>query len=198
MGKENKNIGKNRKNKHCGTTGLLHKKEIPRSDLIKRERCAIKSWNEDIDNKGSEQRQHPGFVFSTAIYWRGGRTNQYWPCLPLHCRPPVQISKAELMNENFVSIKVDREEMPEVDHLYMSVCQAMTGRGGWPLTIVMSPEKEPFFAGTYFPKTGRGNRPGMLELIPSLMNAWNNKQEDIQKIKKGDFECHLTHTTYLM
>ncbi len=88
---------------------------------------------------------------------------------------------AELMNENFVSIKVDREEMPEVDHLYMSVCQAMTGRGGWPLTIVMSPEKEPFFAGTYFPKTGRGNRPGMLELIPSLMNAWNNKQEDIQK-----------------
>ncbi len=88
---------------------------------------------------------------------------------------------AELMNENFISIKVDREEMPEIDHLYMSVCQAMTGRGGWPLTIVMSPEKEPFFAGTYFPKTGRGNRPGMLELIPSLMNAWNNKQEDIQK-----------------
>ena len=101
MGKENKNIGKNRKNKHCGTTGLLHKKEIPRSDLIKRERCAIKSWNEDIDNKGSEQRQHPGFVFSTAIYWRGGRTNQYWPCLPLHCRSPVQISKGELMNEKF-------------------------------------------------------------------------------------------------
>ena len=64
-------------------------------------RCAIKSWNEDIDNKGSEQRQHPGFVFSTAIYWRGGRTNQYWPCLPLHCRSPVQISKAELMNEKF-------------------------------------------------------------------------------------------------
>ena len=88
---------------------------------------------------------------------------------------------AKLMNDSFVSIKVDREEMPEVDHLYMSVCQAMTGRGGWPLTIVMSPDEEPFFAGTYFPKTGHGNRPGMLELIPSLMNAWNNKQEDIQK-----------------
>ena len=87
---------------------------------------------------------------------------------------------AKLMNDNFVSIKVDREEMPEIDHLYMSVCQAMTGRGGWPLTIVMSPDKEPFFAGTYFPKTGQGNRPGMLELIPSLMNAWNNKQKDIQ------------------
>ena len=52
---------------------------------------------------------------------------------------------AKLMNDNFISIKVDREEMPEIDHLYMSVCQAMTGRGGWPLTIVMSPKKEPFF-----------------------------------------------------
>ena len=71
--------------------------------------------------------------------------------------------------------------MPEIDHLYMSVCQAMTGRGGWPLTIVMSPKKEPFSAGTYFPKPGRGNQPGMMELIPSLMNAWNNKQDDIQK-----------------
>ena len=91
---------------------------------------------------------------------------------------------AKLMNDNFISIKVDREEMPEIDHLYMSVCQAMTGRGGWPLTVVMSPKKEPFFAGTYFPKTGRGNQPGMMELIPSLMNAWNNKQDDIQKTIK--------------
>ena len=91
---------------------------------------------------------------------------------------------AKLMNDNFVSIKVDREEMPEIDHLYMSVCQAMTGRGGWPLTIVMSPKKEPFFAGTYFPKTGRGNQPGMMELIPSLKNAWSNKQNDIQKTIK--------------
>jgi hypothetical protein len=88
---------------------------------------------------------------------------------------------AAQMNEYFVSIKVDREEMPEVDHLYMSVCQAMTGRGGWPLTIVMTPDKEPFFAGTYFPKQGRGKRPGMLQLIPSLANAWKLKQNEIRK-----------------
>ena len=88
---------------------------------------------------------------------------------------------AQLMNENFINIKVDREEMPEVDHLYMSVCQAMTGRGGWPLTVVMTPNKEPFFAGTYFPKDGRGQRPGMLQLIPSLANAWNTKQGEISK-----------------
>jgi len=85
------------------------------------------------------------------------------------------------MNKFFVSIKVDREEMPEVDHLYMSVCQAMTGRGGWPLTIVMTPDKEPFFSGTYFPKQGRGKQPGMLQLIPSLANAWSTKQGEIIK-----------------
>ena len=88
---------------------------------------------------------------------------------------------AAKMNQYFVNIKVDREEMPEIDHLYMSVCQAMTGRGGWPLTIVMTPEKEPFFAGTYFPKQGRGQQPGMLQLIPSLANAWSMKQNEIRE-----------------
>ena len=61
---------------------------------------------------------------------------------------------AKLLNDNFISIKVDKEERPEIDHIYMTVCQAMTGRGGWPLTIIMSPDKQPFFAGTYFPKEG--------------------------------------------
>ncbi|MDF2658463.1 MAG: hypothetical protein K0Q94_1254, partial [Paenibacillus sp.] len=55
---------------------------------------------------------------------------------------------AAILNEHFVSIKVDREERPDVDHLYMSVCQAMTGQGGWPLTVILTPEKKPFFAGT--------------------------------------------------
>ena len=83
---------------------------------------------------------------------------------------------AKKMNDTFINIKVDREEMPEVDHLYMSVCQAMTGRGGWPLTIVMTPDKEPFFSGTYFPKNPKGSIPGMLQLIPSLNNAWIYRQ----------------------
>ena len=95
---------------------------------------------------------------------------------------------AQLMNDNFVCIKVDREELPEIDHVYMSVCQAMTGRGGWPLTIVMTPSKEPFFAGTYFPKSGQGNRPGMMQLIPFLADAWKNRKlelsDSINKIKR--------------
>ena len=86
---------------------------------------------------------------------------------------------AKLLNENFISIKVDREERPEIDHLYMTVCQAMTGRGGWPLTIIMTPNKDPFFAGTYFPKRGRRGRPGMMELLPSVSQAWEKERDDL-------------------
>jgi uncharacterized protein YyaL (SSP411 family) len=60
---------------------------------------------------------------------------------------------AAQLNENFISIKVDREERPDIDHIYMAVCQAMTGQGGWPLTVFLTPDKKPFFAGTYFPKS---------------------------------------------
>ena len=86
---------------------------------------------------------------------------------------------ASLMNNTFINIKVDREERPDIDHLYMSVCQILTGAGGWPLTIIMTPDKRPFFAGTYFPKQSFPNRPGMLELIPTVGNAWINQRSNI-------------------
>ena len=88
-------------------------------------------------------------------------------------------SVAKLLNDSFISIKVDREELPEIDHVYMSVCQAMTGGGGWPLTIVMTPEKEPFFSGTYFPKDKRGGRSGLFQILPMIADAWNSKRQDI-------------------
>ncbi len=88
---------------------------------------------------------------------------------------------AELMNEAFISIKVDREERPDIDNIYMSVCQMLTGSGGWPLTIVMTPDQKPFFAGTYYPKHTRGNRIGMMELIPKLKSAWENQRDEIYK-----------------
>ena len=88
-------------------------------------------------------------------------------------------SVAKLLNDSFISIKVDREELPEIDHLYMSVCQAMTGGGGWPLTIVMTPSKEPFFAGTYFPKDKRGGRSGLFQILPMIADAWTSKRQDI-------------------
>jgi uncharacterized protein YyaL (SSP411 family) len=86
---------------------------------------------------------------------------------------------ATLMNDTFVNIKVDREERPDIDSIYMSVCQMMTGSGGWPLTIVMTPEGKPFFAGTYFPRTGRFGRAGMLELVPKLAELWTDRREEV-------------------
>jgi len=91
---------------------------------------------------------------------------------------------ADVLNADFISIKVDREERPDVDGIYMSVCQAMTGQGGWPLTVVMTPDKKPFFVGTYFPKNRQMGRIGLLELLSGIHNAWQNKRDDI--VKTGD------------
>lgn len=80
---------------------------------------------------------------------------------------------AEVLNNNFISIKVDREERPDVDHIYMTVCQALTGSGGWPLTIIMTPDQKPFYAGTYFPKRS------LLSVLDSVIKAWANNRNDI-------------------
>ena len=88
---------------------------------------------------------------------------------------------ARLMNDVFVSIKVDREERPDLDNIYMTVCQMMTGGGGWPLTIIMTPDKKPFFAGTYFPRESRHGRIGMLDLIPRIKEIWSNRHEEVLK-----------------
>jgi len=88
---------------------------------------------------------------------------------------------AKLLNEAFVCVKVDREERPDVDGVYMAACQALTGGGGWPLTVVMTPEKRPFFAGTYFPKEGRFGRAGLLELVPRIRETWQTRREHVVK-----------------
>ena len=84
---------------------------------------------------------------------------------------------ARLMNEIFVSIKVDREERPDIDKTYMTVSQMLTGSGGWPLNIIMTPDKKPFFAGTYFPKESRFGRVGMLDLVPRIQEIWLNEHQ---------------------
>lgn len=86
---------------------------------------------------------------------------------------------ARLMNEVFVSIKVDREERPDIDGIYMMVCQMLTQSGGWPLTIIMTPDKRPFFAGTYFPKYSRFGRIGMLDLVPRIREIWTMRYDDV-------------------
>ncbi|MCL7927470.1 MAG: thioredoxin domain-containing protein [marine benthic group bacterium] len=86
---------------------------------------------------------------------------------------------ARLMNETFVNVKVDREERPDIDGIYMSVAQLMGGQGGWPLTIVMTPERLPFFSGTYFPRESRFGRPGMVDLVPRIGHLWSTRREDL-------------------
>ncbi len=88
---------------------------------------------------------------------------------------------AKLLNETFINIKVDREERPDIDNTYMTVCQMITGQGGWPLTIVMTPDKKPFFAGTYIPKDARFQRLGLRQLIPGIKGMWENEPEKVQK-----------------
>lgn len=86
---------------------------------------------------------------------------------------------AALMNNAFVCIKVDREERPDIDHIYMTVCQMMTGSGGWPLTIVMTPDKKPFYAATYIPPESRYGRVGLKELIPRISDVWTNDRSKL-------------------
>lgn len=88
---------------------------------------------------------------------------------------------ANLLNEFFVCIKVDREERPDIDKIYMMACQAFTGRGGWPLTIFMTPEKQPVYGATYIPRESRSNMIGMLDLLPRIQNIWKNKREEVLK-----------------
>lgn len=91
---------------------------------------------------------------------------------------------AELLNRSFVAIKVDREERPDIDHIYMTVCQAMTGHGGWPLTVFLTPEQKPFFAGTYFPKRSKFGRIGLIELLLQIERRWREDRESL--IELGD------------
>lgn len=87
---------------------------------------------------------------------------------------------AGLMNESFVSVKVDREERPDIDSVYMQACLALTGQGGWPLTIIMTPEKLPFFAATYIPKSSRFNMTGMLDLLPTVRDLWAERGDEVR------------------
>ncbi len=112
------------------------------------------------------------------IFLSIGYSTCHW-CHVMEKESFEDIEVAKLMNDTFISIKVDREERPDIDGVYMKACQMITGSGGWPLTVIMTPDKKPFFLGTYFPKRQRYNRIGMIELIPKIKEFWYNKREEI-------------------
>ncbi|MCF8261737.1 MAG: thioredoxin domain-containing protein [Melioribacteraceae bacterium] len=141
-------------------------------------------WSDEAFEKAIEENK--------PIFLSIGYSTCHW-CHVMEHESFEDNEVAKLMNENFISIKVDREERPDIDSIYMSVCQMMTGGGGWPLTIVMTPEKKPFFSGTYFPKESRNRRIGMIDLIKNISDAWINKKEQIDN-SANSITSHLIST----
>lgn len=89
---------------------------------------------------------------------------------------------AALMNANFVCVKVDREERPDLDAVYMTATVAMTGQGGWPMTCFLTPEGEPFYCGTYYPKTARGGMPSFTQLLTAVAETWRNRRAEVDQV----------------
>ena len=101
---------------------------------------------------------------------------------------------AAYLNEHFVNVKVDREERPDVDAVYMAATTAMTGHGGWPMTVVLTPDGEPFFAGTYYPDQPRHGQPAFRQVLEALVSAWNDRRDEVGKVA-ADVTEHLRAQT---
>ncbi|HOO46308.1 MAG TPA: thioredoxin domain-containing protein [Deltaproteobacteria bacterium] len=127
-------------------------------------------WNEQAFIEARE--------LDRAVFVSIGYSTCHWcHVMARECFEDEEVARA--MNAAFICIKVDREELPHIDAVYMSVCQMMTGSAGWPLTVIMTPDKQPFFAATYLPKHSRQGIIGMMELIPVIEKAWKTNREDL-------------------
>ena len=127
-------------------------------------------WGEEAFKKAREEDK--------PIFLSIGYSTCHW-CHVMNRESFSDSNVAKLMNDVFVSIKVDREERPDIDKIYMTVCQIMNNSGGWPLTILMTHDKKPFFSGTYFPKETRFGRIGLIELIMKVKDLWNSQRKDL-------------------
>src|SRR5690554_973921 len=133
-------------------------------------------WGEEAFAKASAKNK--------PIFLSIGYPTCHW-CHVMERESFEDIEVAELLNEHYVSIKVDREERPDVDHLYMAICQAMTGHGGWPLNVIMTAERKPFFTGTYFPKKQKDGRIGLMEILTQLNEKWLNEQDHVVEVSEN-------------
>jgi uncharacterized protein YyaL (SSP411 family) len=127
-------------------------------------------WGEEAFKKAEEEDK--------PIFLSIGYATCHW-CHVMEHESFENEEIAKLMNEAFVCIKVDREERPDIDNIYMTVCQMMTGSGGWPLTIIMTPNRKPFYAATYIPPEARFGRIGMRQLVPRISSAWKDRRTEV-------------------
>ena len=129
-------------------------------------------WNDEALNKAKQENK--------PIFLSIGYSSCHW-CHVMAHESFENDDIAKFMNENFVSIKVDREERPDIDDIYQKVCQIATGQGGWPLSIFLTPDQKPFYVGTYFPILDSYGRPGFGSILRQLAQAWKEKPKDIEK-----------------
>jgi uncharacterized protein len=130
------------------------------------------SWNETALKKAKEENK--------PIFLSIGYSSCHW-CHVMAHESFENDDIANIMNENFINIKVDREERPDIDDIYQKVCQMATGQGGWPLSVFLTPEQKPFYVGTYFPILDSYGRPGFGSLLRQLSQSWKEKPQDIKK-----------------
>jgi hypothetical protein len=114
------------------------------------------------------------------IFLSVGYSTCYW-CHVMERESFENEATAAVMNEKFICIKVDREERPDVDQLYMTAVQIMTHHGGWPMSVFLLPDLRPFYGGTYFPPQDHGNRPGFVSLMNGIADAYKNRKSDVEK-----------------
>ncbi|WP_273324817.1 thioredoxin domain-containing protein [Vallitalea guaymasensis] len=130
-------------------------------------------WGEEAIKKAQKENK--------PIFLSIGYSTCHW-CHVMERESFEDNEVANILNNNFIAIKVDREERPDIDSVYMDVCQKLTGSGGWPLSIFITPEQKPFYAGTYFPKHSMYGRVGFIDLLNNISRIWcDNKQELINK-----------------
>ena len=149
-------------------------------------------WGDDAFKKAKEEDK--------PIFLSVGYATCHW-CHVMEHESFEDSDVATSLNDNFISIKVDREERPDIDSIYMTITQMMTGRGGWPMTIIMTPDKKPFFAGTYIPKEGRFGMTGLIDLLSQITEIWKTKRQDVhqtaeQVTKHLQESSTLTQTEY--
>ncbi len=131
-------------------------------------------WHPWGEEAFARARQENRIVFLSIGY-----ATCHW-CHVMERESFEDVEVAAVLNTLTVPVKVDREERPDVDQVYMAVCQALTGSGGWPLTILLTPDREPFFAATYLPKTSRAGRIGVIELVRRAAALWEQDPEKVR------------------
>ena len=128
------------------------------------------SWNDEALKKAKDENK--------PIFLSVGYSSCHW-CHVMAHESFENDDVAKIMNENFVNIKVDREERPDLDDIYQKICQMSTGQGGWPLSVFLTPDQKPFYVGTYFPVLDSYGRPGFGSLCRQLAQAWKEKPKDV-------------------